>query len=74
MCMEVGVKCEFLPLYSPDFNPIEESFAELKQWIKKNRSLEADYESFEQFLTLGLDYMGRIAGNHCRCARISEDI
>jgi transposase len=73
MCMEFGVKCEFLPPYSPDFNPIEKFFAELKQWIKKNRSIVADCENFEQFLTLGLDYMSRKAGNHFRCARIPED-
>jgi transposase len=74
MYTEVGVKCEFLPSYSPDFNPIEEFFAELKQWIKKNRSVTADCESFKQFLTLRLDYMGRKAGNHFRRARIPEDI
>jgi transposase len=74
MYVEVGVKCKFLPLYFPDFNPIEEFFAELKQWIRKNRSLAADCESFEQFLTLGLDYMGRKAENHFHCIRIPEDI
>lgn len=31
----VGVKLLYLPPYSPDFNPIEEFFAELKAYIKK---------------------------------------
>ena len=30
MCDEAGVRLEYLPSYSPDFNPIEEAFAELK--------------------------------------------
>ena len=28
-----GVLVRFLPPYSPDFNPIEESFTDLKAWI-----------------------------------------
>jgi transposase len=72
--MEFNIKCEFLTLYSPDFNPIEEFFTELKLWIKKDRSLVADYGSFKQFLMLGLDYMSRKARNYFRRARIPEDI
>jgi len=30
MCSDAGVKLLYLPPYSPDFNPIEEFFAELK--------------------------------------------
>jgi Transposase and inactivated derivatives len=30
MCSEAGVKLVYLPPYSPDLNPIEEFFAELK--------------------------------------------
>ena len=42
------VKLAKPPPYSPDFNPIEESFAELKAWIKKNRNLADDCQSFEE--------------------------
>ncbi|KAJ5101023.1 hypothetical protein N7456_007075 [Penicillium angulare] len=35
LCSEAGVKLLYLPPYSPDFNPIEEFFAELKAYIKK---------------------------------------
>jgi transposase len=38
LCSEAGVKLLFLPPYSPDFNPIEEFFAELKAYIKKSWS------------------------------------
>ena len=64
MCRDVGVQLVFLPPYSPDLNPIEESFAELKAWIKKNRALADDCESFEAFLRVGCDYMSNKAGNH----------
>ena len=36
MSGEQGIKFEYIPPYSPDFNPIEEAFAELKQWLKKH--------------------------------------
>ncbi|KAJ5851110.1 hypothetical protein N7455_010966 [Penicillium solitum] len=35
LCSDAGVKLLYLPPYSPDFNPIEEFFAELKAHIKK---------------------------------------
>jgi transposase len=35
MCREAGVKLLYLPPYSPDLNPIEEFFAQLKAFIKK---------------------------------------
>ncbi|CAK41749.1 uncharacterized protein An13g03530 [Aspergillus niger] len=35
MCLNAGVKLLYLPPYSPDLNPIEEFFAELKQFIKR---------------------------------------
>ena len=36
MCQDVGVILAYLSPYSSDFNLIEESFTQLKQWIKKN--------------------------------------
>jgi transposase len=35
MCAESGVKIIYLHPYSPDLNPIEEFFSELKQFIKR---------------------------------------
>jgi transposase len=51
------VRLEFLPPYSPDFNPIEEAFAELKAWMRKNNTLADGFETFEGFLEAGLRYM-----------------
>lgn len=54
MCLEAGVELAFLPPYSCDYNPIETSFAVLKQWIKKHGDTARYYgsseESFERFL------------------------
>jgi transposase len=36
LCDEARVKLMYLPPYSPDLNPIEEFFAKLKAFIKKN--------------------------------------
>jgi hypothetical protein len=36
MCSEKGVKLVYLPPYSPDMNPIEEFFAELKAFIRRH--------------------------------------
>ena len=70
MCDEAGVRLEYLPPYSPDFNPIEEAFAELKAWIKKNYALMEVYDMFDQFLERALQYMGRKPGNHFHSCHI----
>ncbi|KAL0933550.1 TPR domain-containing protein [Colletotrichum truncatum] len=36
LCARAGVKTHFLPPYSPDLNPIEENFGELKSFIKRH--------------------------------------
>jgi transposase len=60
MCNEAGVVLEFLPPYSPDFNPIEESFSALKAWVRRNRQLEEGFEDFGDFLELAVeDFMER---------------
>lgn len=51
LCANAGVKLLFLPPYSPDFNPIEEFFSELKAYIKKHWNdhqglIKADFKAF----------------------------
>jgi transposase len=48
LCSDAGVKLLYLPPYSPDFNPIEEFFAELKAYIKKT------WPAYEKILTNAL--------------------
>jgi len=70
LCNDAGVIFDFLPLYSPDFNPIEEAFAKLKAWMRKNNQLQDAYINFEGFLEAGLMYMGNKIGNHFKSCHI----
>ena len=47
LCKEANVQLEFLPPYSPDYNPIEASFAILKRWIKRHFKRAERYEEAE---------------------------
>ena len=60
LCYEAGVKLMFLPPYSPDLNPIEEFFAELKSFIKKNWETfeNSPEQGFEEFLEWCIDVVG----------------
>lgn len=76
MCHDVGVKLVYLPPYSPDFNPIEEFFAELKAFIKRNwRNYETNPEhGFDTFLEWCIDVVGgkdRSAKGHFRHAGLT---
>ncbi|KAK9241695.1 DDE superfamily endonuclease-domain-containing protein [Lipomyces tetrasporus] len=70
LCAEAGVRLEYLPPYSPDYNPIEESFAELKAWMRKNKDFAEAFEKFEGFLWHGIEMMANKAGNHFRSCNI----
>ncbi|KAF5482683.1 hypothetical protein CGCS363_v001173 [Colletotrichum siamense] len=54
LCRVSGVHLEFLPPYSPDFNPIEEYFGDLKRYIRKTYSKwnndENDTRDFMEYL------------------------
>ena len=51
LCAKRGVTVEYLPLYCPFFNPIKESFKDLKAYIRQHyRQHAVDYENFESFL------------------------
>jgi transposase len=54
LCKHSGVILEFLPLYSPDFNPIEAIFKDLKAWIKRNYTLASRFKSFNNFLKFAI--------------------
>jgi transposase len=60
MCADAGVKLIYLPTYSPDLNPIEEFFAELKAFIKRSWSTyEKDTaQRFDVFLEWCVDQIG----------------
>ena len=60
MCSVAGVKLVYLPPYSPDLNPIEEFFAELKAFIRRHwQSYEENPDQgFDNFLEWCVDMVG----------------
>lgn len=60
MCSEAGVKLLYLPPYSPDLNPIEEFFSELKSHIKRNWEFYETWpdQGFDTFLQTRIDAVG----------------
>ena len=65
LCDEAGVLLKFLPPYSPDYNPIEATFKDLKTWIKRNYKLAEDFEDFGSFLDFAVQQAckGRVEGH-----------
>jgi len=52
-----GVMVLFLPPYSPEYNPIEHLWANIKRWLKKNMR---NYDSFEDALEAALDVYSEV--------------
>ena len=55
MCEEAGVHLEYLPLYLPDYNPIEEGFSTMKKWMQRHRAEAANFENFGEFIGYTLE-------------------
>jgi len=66
--LKAKIRVEFLPPYSPDFNPIELSFNSVKQWVKANFSLSNNFNDFADFLRYAVEQSGanRYAESHFR--------
>lgn len=60
ICSQAGVKLVYLPPYSPDLNPIEELFAELKAFIRRHwQSYEGNPDhGFDSFLEWCIETVG----------------
>lgn len=72
LCSNAGVKLLYLPPYSPDFNPIEEFFAELKAFVRRNWQHHTG-QDFKDFLEWSLDVVGakrESAEGHFRHAKV----
>ena len=69
MCQDAGIILAFLPPYSPDFNPIEEAFAELKQLFRSNRKMQ-ELMDMESFIRSGLAAIASNVKSHFSKARI----
>ena len=68
MCRDANVTLAFLPPYSPDYNPIETSFAILKAWIRRNIELAEAYTpeigGFGRFLEEAVKTVQETSFNH----------
>jgi len=75
LCSNAGVKLLYLPPYSSDLNPIEEFFAELKAFVRRNWQKHAG-QDFKGFLEWSLDVVGgrgESAEGHFRHANIEVE-
>ena len=61
------------PPYSPDLNPIEEAFADLKAWCRKHRWLAEEME-FEQFLEHAMEHVKDAARGHFARSQVGVPI
>ena len=61
LCDAAGVTLEYLPPYAPFLNPIEESFHDLKAYIRKwyKWREEGGYDGFEAFLHKAIRDIGK---------------
>ena len=53
-----GVYLEYLPPYSPDFNPIELSFSTMKAFVRREFARACEWASFDGFLRWALQEVG----------------
>lgn len=60
MCAGAGVQLVYLPLYSPDLNPIEELFSELKAFVRRHWQVYEDNpdQGFDSFLEWCIETVG----------------
>lgn len=75
LCDEAGVILHFLSPYSPDLNPIEELFSQLKAFIRRHwRKQAPNFEDFGDFLRWALGNVGsdvKSAEGHFRNSGLS---
>lgn len=63
MIEEVGALVHFLPPYSPDFNPIEETFSKVKTEMK---NMEASMPDILDIETIALSVFASITPRDCQ--------
>lgn len=77
MCAEAGVILMYLPPYSPDLNPIEEFFAELKAFIRRNWKVQQsnphDFDDFLEWCVQVVGQRGSSAKGHFRHSGITVE-
>jgi transposase len=64
LCLESGIQLEYLPPYSPDYNPIEKTFKVLKSWMKRHYQQQEEWLDFRFFMELAV--LNSCYGVNCR--------
>ena len=54
LCGDFGIQLEYLPPYSPDYNPIEKTFKVLKSWMKRHYQQQDEWLDFRFFIELAV--------------------
>lgn len=74
MVEEAGLELVYLPPYSPDLNPIEQTFNVLKRWIKRHFYMAEGFSDFGAFLAYAVEHaIGDVEG-HYRESGYSMDL
>jgi transposase len=77
LCEEAGVMLFFLSPYSPDLNPIEELFSQLKAFVRRHWRKQAhSFDNFGEFLRWAVGLVGsdvKSAQGHFRNSGLSID-
>jgi transposase len=55
LCAAHGVRVEYLPPYSLDYNPIGQSFNALKAWVKRHISELLAFPDFPSFIWCSIE-------------------
>ena len=58
LCLNHGIQLEYLPPYSPDLNPIEESFNVLKAWVRRSIQMACIFADFGAFMVYAVEEVG----------------
>ena len=74
MLEDVNIQYAYLSSYSPDLNPIEEAFVELKSWMKRHRKLSEDLSDLGEFVDLALQSLKDDDKEHFHKAFVSESL
>jgi transposase len=73
MCNDRAVVLIYLPPYSPDFNPIEQSFNQIKMWMRKNRGYLQDFEEFFDWALEQFNITGNPGSHFWICGYTNRD-
>jgi transposase InsO family protein len=65
ICEEKGIRLEFLPPYSPDFNPIEQAFFYIKNYLRQHRDWVESEENPIDALNLSCMTIGESSAKAC---------